>query len=260
MKKNPTLKNYYEEYLEVCSIISPQVEMPALVKLVKQNQALSNSNIPFGTCLIDYSKRKYLYMSDHSKEILGHPKDKYLDEGIDFQNRIRLSDDSAIFYNLVFRDIMEYWKLIPHKEIAQYRVSFNYRILRSDGKIAQCLQHSTYLEPLAGLPVLNLLTFSDISDFKTDDSTVLTISRLVDGAGYAKVFSRSYWPQSKSILSARELEVLLLSYEGLSNKMIAEKLYISIQTVKNHKANMMEKTSARNIVELINVGQKNKWI
>lgn len=260
MKKSPSFRNYYEEYLEVCSLVSPQVEMPALVKLVKKNQVFSNMNFPFGTCLIDYSKRKYLYMSDHSKEILGHPKDKYIKEGIDFQNNIRLEDDSTIFYYQVFRDIMEYWKQIPRKEIARYRISFNYRILRSDGKITQCLQHSTYLEPQVGLPLLNLITFSDISDFKTDNSTILTISRLVDGAGYVKVFSRTYWPQAKSILSVRESEVLLLSYEGLSNKMIAEKLYISTQTVKNHKANMMAKTSARNIVELINIGQKNKWI
>jgi len=43
-----------------------------------------------------------------------------------------------------------------------------------------------------GIPVLNLLVFSDIGDYKTDTSIVLTASRLIEGQGYVKVFSKSY--------------------------------------------------------------------
>jgi DNA-binding NarL/FixJ family response regulator len=46
----------------------------------------------------------------------------------------------------------------------------------------------------------------------------------------------------------------------MSSKMIADRLCISEQTVKNHKRNMMEKTSAKNIVELINFSLKNNWL
>ncbi len=36
-----------------------------------------------------------------------------------------------------------------------------------------------------------------------------------------------------------------------SNKMIADKLFVSLYTVKNHKRNMMEKTGTRNFARLI---------
>ncbi len=51
--------------------------------------------------------------------------------------------------------------------------------------------------------------------------------------------------------SKRELEVLQLSCQGLPMKMIAEKLFIADRTVESHRANMMEKTGAKNVIELI---------
>ncbi len=42
-------------------------------------------------------------------------------------------------------------------------------------------------------------------------------------------------------LSARELEVFKLFAEGMSNRHIAEKLFISVRTVETHKNNIMKK-------------------
>lgn len=260
MKRAPDFRNYYEEYLEVCHSISPKSELLALRKLAKEEHDFSDFNLPWGTCLIDYSKKHYTYLSDHCQNIHSYSREKYIDGGLDFHTGIWFPEDRAVFEEQIFRDIMEYWKLISPEEITKYRFSFTYRYIRSDSTISQFLQQSTYLEPQAGLPILNLALFSDIGDYKTDASMALTISCLVSGVGYVKVFSKSYLPKRKSILSVRESEVLRLSLEGLSSKMIADKLFISIQTVKNHKANMMEKTSTSNITGLINLSQKNNWV
>jgi len=49
--------------------------------------------------------------------------------------------------------------------------------------------------------------------------------------------------QSAEFLSSRELEVLALIVDGLSNQAIADKLVISIDTVKTHIRHIMEKMS-----------------
>ncbi|MBP7862873.1 response regulator transcription factor [bacterium] len=49
--------------------------------------------------------------------------------------------------------------------------------------------------------------------------------------------------QSAEFLSTRELEVLALIVDGLSNQAIADKLVISIDTVKTHIRHIMEKMS-----------------
>lgn len=58
---------------------------------------------------------------------------------------------------------------------------------------------------------------------------------------------------NQSPVSEREKEVLLLLAKGYSTKMIAEKLYISITTVKSHREHLKKKLSAKNTPELISI-------
>jgi DNA-binding NarL/FixJ family response regulator len=51
-------------------------------------------------------------------------------------------------------------------------------------------------------------------------------------------------------LTAREEEVLLAVADGLANTEIADRLHISLSTVKTHLANLMAKLGARNRVEI----------
>ena len=64
---------------------------------------------------------------------------------------------------------------------------------------------------------------------------------------------RREYQQRIATLSAREHEVLQLMLIGQSNKVIADKLGISIQTTAKHTARVIEKTQVSNIVELINL-------
>lgn len=50
-------------------------------------------------------------------------------------------------------------------------------------------------------------------------------------------------PINSSTLSERELEVLTLVVEGLSNQQIAERLILSTETIKTHMRHLMEKLS-----------------
>lgn len=52
-------------------------------------------------------------------------------------------------------------------------------------------------------------------------------------------------------LSLREIEVLGLIMQGLTNHEIAEKLFVSFETVKSHRKNILLKTGAKNTAALI---------
>jgi DNA-binding CsgD family transcriptional regulator len=53
-------------------------------------------------------------------------------------------------------------------------------------------------------------------------------------------------------LSLREIEVLGLIMQGCTNNEIAEKLFISYETVKSHRKHILLKTGAKNTAALIN--------
>lgn len=54
----------------------------------------------------------------------------------------------------------------------------------------------------------------------------------------------------------RELDVLPLVVEGLSNQEIAEALHLSVATVKTHIANLMDKSGSKNRVQLAVYGHQ----
>jgi len=61
-------------------------------------------------------------------------------------------------------------------------------------------------------------------------------------------------------LTRREKEILQLLCEGLSNKEIAEELFISERTVLGHKTNLMIKTNCKNSLSLMAYAIKNKLV
>ena len=57
--------------------------------------------------------------------------------------------------------------------------------------------------------------------------------------------------QKISLFTAREKEIIILLAQGLSNKEIGERLFISSETVKTHLKNLFTKTSVRSRTELL---------
>ncbi|RPD42890.1 helix-turn-helix transcriptional regulator [Chitinophaga barathri] len=60
----------------------------------------------------------------------------------------------------------------------------------------------------------------------------------------------------KTGLSGRELEVLQLMAEGLSNQEIAAKLYVSLSTIKTHSSKVLEKMDVRRRTQAIDKAKK----
>jgi DNA-binding CsgD family transcriptional regulator len=58
-------------------------------------------------------------------------------------------------------------------------------------------------------------------------------------------------------LSERELEIIALVAEGLTNQEIADQLTISKRTVDNHVSNIFTKTGCKNRVALLNWAMDN---
>ena len=67
-------------------------------------------------------------------------------------------------------------------------------------------------------------------------------------------------PDEKTLLkwgiSKREWEVLLLMSEGLSNQEIAERLFVSLNTIKTHSSNLFEKLDVKRRTQAIEKGKR----
>lgn len=207
----------------------------------------------FGDCLFDSENHRFacLRKSCNNDCILFQEKEK--NNNINFQILRLYSEDHNIWCNRIFPELLEFLSNFSAEEINNCRFSFNHRYICGDNFVVQFLHEGKFLfENGRGFPVLKIRTFTEIDDIKTDESIVLSVFKYFNDEGYKKIFSKTYMHTSDLVLSSREIEIIKLCYEGLSSKQIAEKLCLSIHTVKNHKRNSMKKTGTHNINQLIN--------
>lgn len=79
-------------------------------------------------------------------------------------------------------------------------------------------------------------------------SKLITAKKVVQVAPAAALDDQAI---RSSGLSARELEVLQLMAEGLSNQEIADKLFISLPTVKSHSSSLFTKLEVKRRTEAV---------
>lgn len=75
-----------------------------------------------------------------------------------------------------------------------------------------------------------------------------------------KVSKEESHPHDDLRLTARENEILQLLVEGLSNKEIADRLFVSERTIVGHKTNLLSKTGCKNTVNLLAYSIKHRLV
>ncbi|WP_128548850.1 helix-turn-helix transcriptional regulator [Larkinella soli] len=152
-------------------------------------------------------------------------------------------------YLLCKRRMIELQKKLRPTEALHYRFAIQFR-LRSQRH--QPYRH-VYGEVLTYLDSHNrtaqAMMYRDASADRVSDRVQLSWFR-TQGLGYQKV--GSYIPAAADQeLTLREEEIMHLIKDGFSSKEIADRLSISLNTVKNHRKNLLRKTQSRNMADLV---------
>lgn len=93
----------------------------------------------------------------------------------------------------------------------------------------------------------------------------------IEKAIQAAVSGKEYWlgrdsvresihEHNQPLLTRREIEVLKLIAEGLTNQEIADKLFVSASTVDSHRKNLISKLQVKNTAALVRTALENKII
>lgn len=133
-------------------------------------------------------------------------------------------------------------------EAHQYRHIINYRLRKGNGHSIH-VHHELFQLPDEQGKNWCFSLIKDITDEKPFTRVQLETYQLQNGA-YRKI--SNYVPTlPDQLFTHREMEILQLIKAGLSSKEIAAQLFISLNTVRNHRSSLFRKTSARNLVELL---------
>lgn len=128
--------------------------------------------------------------------------------------------------------------------------------------ISNKLSNDEYLQLINSGVKGSILTTSDLSELVT------AIQEIMEGKIFfpQKILQKILLSQTSlnskktNVLTEREIEILRLLCEGLSNEQISERIHLSYDTVKWHRSNILIKCGCKNILSLYKYAIKKELV
>ena len=203
-----------------------------------------------GLMLCPLSHYKLKYFSPNCEEILGHRHADLLRKTIaDIFALIHPEDLPSVEKCLNFVKSLEPYDPEKYRFVMQYRLKDEHGtyIHVQDEKIALSTLNSKYL-------YFNM--YQRVPEEEKFYKVKLEIHKLTRGK-FLQTYT--YHPkQEASSVTPRQNDIIKLIIQGLSNQEIADKLNLSLYTVKNHKQAIFRKIKVKNSLELADYVRKHQ--
>lgn len=206
--------------------------------------------------LLDYRTGLYRNMSEN---FAGYKSESFLKEGISHSLEIYQKDHLRLFDHEIFPDRLEILKNVSPDDHKDYIFSYNLCVKNRNGQFENLLQRNCFLSDHKGNPIFSMGMLININNFVGNIPVVQTVERVSkeNPMIFEAVCKKNYYMNEEhKLFSKREKEVLLWMADGLSSKMIADKMCVSEHTVINHRRNMQDKTNAPNAIALVSLALK----
>lgn len=221
-------------------------------KLKALDQYIPHSNTFF--CITNTTTRAFEYVSKNFRACTGMDTEMMCSKGMTFWWEHMHPDEMSLWLQSL-NDLMVFtMSEIDVHDRKKISYTWNYRIRMADGTYHPILQHTTpmYFDE-EGKPIIGLAHYSLLPITGGHLPIRASAKMLNDKNEYETVFFKTYSEQKliSEQISFRERDIIRLISFGHSTEEIADKLFISVNTVTSHRRNILKKTDCKNTTELI---------
>ena len=221
------------------------LEFEKKASLLKRLAEVENSSLS----VVDLYKKKYIILGSRYLEPFENTLGEYKPQDAFYFVQLFHPDDLPIVLDSYMR-FLKFSLKLPEEERKDYKLILNYRQRDKYGK---------YLNIIVQLVVLeldkkgNIWLVLIIDDLLPDKISFEGVNRRLIHIKTGKIclFKDELESNKKTILSTREVVVLGLVSKGFASKEIADKLFLSVNTVNNHRQHILEKVKAVNTTEAV---------
>lgn len=214
------------------------------IALLERMAEVENSSI----AVFDLYKKEFVTIRSKYKEQVSINQNEVQTYGLAYYISLMHPDDSHIVLD-TYKKVFAFSFNLPVGERKDYKTIFNFR-LGYQGKYFHFIQQIVTLELTKRGKIWLGLSLSDmLPENEKFDKVHRRVVNLRNGKQY--LFNDDEMEDSLRRLSTRELEVLGLVSIGLISRQIADKLFISVNTVNNHRQKILGKLRASNSNEAV---------
>jgi len=200
--------------------------------------------------IYDLYQRKHIYYSPKYETMLGWDT-RRAEEDISYTNSLIHPEDLLLLLRAAINFIQLGFSMGNAGKLKDYKAVFDYRVIGRDNQYVRIIEQQIPLEIDRSGNVWLALSMMDLSP---DNDVSQPFRGRLKNHRTGELF---YFPpeedpgKSMSSLTSREKEILGLIARGLISKQIADKLYISVNTVNTHRQRIIEKLNVSNTYEAI---------
>jgi len=230
--------------------------LAAHIPLLERLDAVDSSSV----VVYDLFQQRYVFLTSSFRFLLGYSREDALAEGPEYFYRRMQPDDLLVVLDSVTQTF-RFLERQPPESRSGYKLSFDFRIRAADERMIRLVQQVVVLELDArGNPWLVLAVNDLAPEAALDAPAGRRLVSLKDGS--TVLFSADAADAAESPapfvprLSKREIEILGLVGAGMASREIADRLFISVATVNNHRQNILSKMHAKNSADAVRYAAK----
>lgn len=197
--------------------------------------------------LIDYSKKSFLFVSDNPIFLCGSTPTEVMRDG--YYHYVNNVPESDLHLLKKINDVgFDFFGNLDAEDRLKFSISYDFH-LKQPGNKPLLVNHKLkpllldkFSNPWIALCLVSMSSHANSGNirFKSDE----------DGKQFEYDLEKDIWVETARIkLKPREKDILLFSAQGLTMDQIADRLYVSIDTVKFHKKQIFSKLKVKSITE-----------
>ena len=244
-----SLKNTVQEISE-----SDIKQTANYIETIEALTRITNSSV----YVIDYEKKGFDYVSDNPLFLCGNSAEEVKQMGYNFYFKNVPEKDLDLLL-LINTAGFDFYEKIPKQERKNYTISYDFLLQTIEDRQILINQKLTPLFLTQEGKIWKAICIVSLSSQKNSGNII--ISNNSGNETFYYDLEKNCWKKLQKIfISEREKEILRFSIRGYSINEIAEKIFISPDTVKFHRKKLFEKLDVSNISEAISFVTKNKII
>lgn len=257
-KKSHYLKPFQNSWVFIISTIK-NLEKLTDEELMRQ---VSNGNLDFMRLLYDrYHQWIYNFFIQmiHDKDACEDLMQTTFYKAIKYRKSYKGGKFDSWIFRIARNIGFDFYEQIPVPDRKEYTISYDFLLKTGEGKPILINQKLTSIFLTEMGKIWKALCIVSLSIKQKSGN--ITIHRNRSNETFKYDLKDSFWKTiTKVELSNREKEVIQYSIRGYAINEIAEKLFISPDTVKFHRKKLFEKLDVTNISEAISYASVNKLI